>query len=201
MFPAGHARHYVQEMTDIDDLSATLPIDQMASQLGEDPDAVRRAVDVALPALFGGLHANAADPAGATSLIEALGQHHNDVATAPVNVDDVDQAEGQKIASHIFGAQEEQVVQQLGATAGGSGLVAKVLPLLAPIVLSYLAKQMGARGGSAAGAGVLGTVLSSILSGAAQGSGGSTSGAGAPGGLGGILGGVLGGLLGGGRKA
>ncbi|UUZ60033.1 DUF937 domain-containing protein [Nocardioides sp. B-3] len=93
-------------MADINELLSTLPIDQIASQLGEDPDEVRRAVDVALPALLGGLEANAADPGGEASLAEAVAQHDNDVATPPVDVNDVDVAEGQKIAAHIFGANQ-----------------------------------------------------------------------------------------------
>ena len=187
-------------MTDLEELRASLPIDQIASRLGEDPDAVRRAVDVALPALLGGLHANAEDPGGEASLAQALGQHHEDVATPPIDLGDVDPADGEQITRHIFGAQQDQVVQQLGATGVGSNLVQKLLPLLAPIVLSYFAKQMGAKGG-ALGGGVLGTVLSSILSGAAQGAGGSSRSSGSSGGVGDIFGDVLGGLLGGGRKA
>ena len=42
-------------MADISELASSLPIDQIAARLGEDPDAVRRAVDVGLPALVGGL--------------------------------------------------------------------------------------------------------------------------------------------------
>lgn len=186
--------------SDLDELRGSLPIDQIAARLGEDPDAVRRAVDVALPALLGGLHANAQDPGGEASLAQALGQHDAQVATPPVDLADVDEQDGQRITAHIFGAQQEQVVQQLGATGAGSGLVQKLLPILAPIVLSYLAKQMGAKGGAAAGGGVLGSILSSVLSGAAQGAGGSSR-SGTSGGLGGLLGDVLGGLLGGGRKA
>jgi hypothetical protein len=190
-------------MADINELRASLPIDQIAARLGEDPDAVRQAVDVALPALLGGLRANADDPGGEASLVEALDQHDAQVATPPVDLADVDEQDGQRITAHIFGAQQDQVVQQLGATGAGSGLVQKLLPILAPIVLSYLAKQMGAKGGAAAGGGVLGSILSSILAGAAQGTGGpsgSSGSSGSSGGLGGILGDLLGGLLGGGRK-
>ncbi len=183
-------------MADINELLATLPIDQIAAQLGEDPDDVRRAVDVAVPALLGGLEANAADPGGEASLSEAVAQHDNDVATPPVDVNDVDVADGQKIAAHIFGANQDQVVSQLGSTGVSSGLVQKLLPILAPIVLSYLAKQMGGKSG-AAGGGVLGSILSSILGGAASGAG-TPSAAGK--GAGSILGDLLGGLLGGGRK-
>ena len=186
-------------MADLDDLRTSLPIDQIAAQLGEDPDDVRRAVDVALPALLGGLQANAQDPGGEASLAEALGQHDAQVATPPVDLADVDEQDGQRITAHIFGAQQHQVVQKLGSTGADSALVQKLLPILAPIVLSYLAKQVGAKGG-AAGGGVLGTILSTILAGAAQGSGGTSRPSSDSGGLGGVLGDLLGGLLGGGRK-
>ncbi|GAB6938049.1 DUF937 domain-containing protein [Isoptericola variabilis] len=59
----------------IDDLLAELPIDQVAGQLGDDAEQARRAVGGALPALFGGLKANANDPADAASLAGALSQH------------------------------------------------------------------------------------------------------------------------------
>ncbi|MDR7255320.1 hypothetical protein J2X46_004322 [Nocardioides sp. BE266] len=187
-------------MADLDELRASLPIDQIAARLGEDPDAVRQAVDVALPALLGGLQANAADPGGEASLTEALGQHDPAVATEPIDLADVDPADGERITAHIFGGQHDQVVHQLGSTGASSSLVQKLLPLLAPIVLSYVAKQMGAKGG-AVGGGVLGSILGSILSGAAQGAGGSSRSSSASGSLGGVLGDLLGGLLGGGRKS
>lgn len=183
-------------MADINELLSTLPIDQIATQLGEKPEDVRRAAGVALPALLGGLEANAADPGGEASLTEALAQHDNDVASEPIDVNDVDVADGQKITAHIFGANQDQVVNQLGSTGADSGLVAKLLPLLAPIVLSYLAKQVGGKSG-ALGGGVLGTILSSVLGGAASGAG-TPSSAGTS--AGSIIGDLLGGLLGGGRK-
>jgi len=119
--------------------------------------------------------ANAEDPAGAASPTEALGQHVDDAA------------DGEKIVHHVFGDNEGAVVNQLGG-----GLVAKVLPLLAPVVMGFLAKSVlgkGGGGGDAARArpGGLGDVLGGLL------------GAGKGGGLGG-LGDVLGGLLGAGRK-
>lgn len=182
-------------MSAVDEIAANVPIDQLAAALGEDPAAVEQAVYAALPALLGGLEANAQDPAGEASLADALSQHDNGLAFAPVDLSQIDLNDGARITSHIFGANEDQVINQLGGVGGGSGLVAKLLPLLAPIVLSYLAKQMGQGGG--AGGGVLGSILGSILSGAAGAAGGSGGSGG--GGLGG-LDDLLGGLLGGGTK-
>lgn len=188
----------------LQDILGNLDVARLAQQVGADPAEVQQAAATVLPALLGGLHANAQDPAGEASLAQALTQHQNDLASGTIDTTQVDPVEGQKVAAHIFGSQQDQVVQQLGATGGvSSGLVAKLMPLLAPIVMSYLAKRVtGSTGGAIGGAiggGVLGGVLSQVLQGAAQGAGGSSSGGSNP--MGGILGDVLGGLLGHGTKA
>ncbi|RNL63284.1 DUF937 domain-containing protein [Nocardioides marmoriginsengisoli] len=181
-------------MSAVDDILADLPVDDLAQQLGTDPASLQSAAAAALPALLGGLEANAQDPAGAASLAEALGQHDG-----PVDALNVDAADGAKIVQHIFGGNQDQVVSQLGALDGHpNDLVKKVIPLLAPLVLAYLAKQVGGKGGAVGGAlggGILGTVLGEVLKGAGQGSatsGGKSAGS--------IISDVLGGLLGGGRK-
>lgn len=189
-------------MSAVDEILADLPIDALAQQLGTDPASLRSAAAAALPALLGGLEANAAEPAGAASLAEALQQH-----TAPVDATQVDTADGAKITQHIFGDNTDQVIHQLGGLDGhADDLVKKLVPVLAPIVLSFLAKRVlgqgtetagsGSGSGSGTGAGaVLGTVLGEVLKGAGQGSatrGGTDAGS--------IIGDVLGGLLGGGRR-
>lgn len=181
---------------ELGDLLASLPIDQLAAQVGEQPDDVRQAAEAALPALVGGLQANALG-GGLDSLLGALDQH-----TADVDPTSIDTADGNKAVSHIFGAQRDDVVQQLSGTSGvSSSLIQKLLPLLAPLVLGWLAKQVAGKSGaavpSAAGGGILGSILEQVLTGAAQGSGSAKL---SGGGLGSILGDVLGGLLGGGRR-
>jgi hypothetical protein len=187
----------------IQEILGNLDVNKLAQQVGADPAEVRQATAAVLPALFGGVHANAQDPAGEASLAEALTQHQNDLASGTIDPTEVDPAEGQKVAAHIFGSQQDQVVHQLGSTGLSSGLVGKLMPLLAPIVMSYLAKQVtGSTGGAIGGAlggGVLGGVLSQVLQGASQGAGGTSSGGSNP--VGGILGDVLGGLLGHGTRA
>ena len=51
-------------MSNIDDLMSQIPISDLASQLGMSEEETTKAVRSALPALLGGLQANAADPAG-----------------------------------------------------------------------------------------------------------------------------------------
>jgi hypothetical protein len=181
----------------VQEILGNLDIATLAQQVGADPGDVEAAAAKVLPALLGGVQANAQDPGGEASLAAALGQHQDDLATGTIDTTQVDPVDGQKVAAHIFGSQQDQVVQQLGATGVSTGLVEKLLPLLAPIVMSYLAKKVTGSGGGALAGGVLGGVLSQVLGGgASQASGGSSSNP-----MGDILGDVLGGLLGHGTKA
>ena len=144
-------------MGSYDEILDQVPVDQLAGQLGVGSDEVRRAAESALPALLGGLHANASDPAAADSLMAALSDHQ-----APVTgLDDVDEQDGRAIVGNIFGDNTDQVVSQLGGLGGSSGgIVQKLLPILAPIVLSWLAGKVGQGGGLGGGpGGGLGSVL------------------------------------------
>lgn len=185
---------------DIDDLLSRLPIDQIAASLGVDEKTAEQATRQALPALIGGMQANAQDPDGARSLAGAIDNHDETLVKGGVNLDDVDTDDGEKIVSNVFGGNRDQVVNQLAgfnSEGGGSGLISKLLPMLAPIVLSYLAGQL--KGGDKAAApsqqAQSGGGLADILGGLLGGGGGGGQG----GGLGG-LGDLLGGLLGGGKR-
>jgi len=195
-------------MSAVDDIVAQLPMSALAERVGGDAQGTEVAVRQILPALLGGLHANAQDPAGASSLAGALGQHSPDLVEGGVNLDHVDAEEGSKIVGNIFGGRSEQVAETLGGSLGGdTGLVQRLLPLLAPVVLSYLASRVGGQGGAAPGADGLGGVLGGLLGGG-QGAGagglgdvlGGLVGGTTRGGESGGLGDVLGGLLGGGRR-
>jgi hypothetical protein len=172
-------------------------MDQVARQLGVDEQTAERATRQALPALLAGMHANAEDPAGAASLASAVGQHDDALLDGGVNLEQIDTNDGDKIVGNVFGDNRDQVVNRLGGLGnlGGSGgdmrdLVAKLLPILAPIVMSYLAKRFLKGGGGAPGSssgGGLGDLLGGLLGGSGQGGQGG-------------LGDLLGGLLGGGRR-
>lgn len=194
-------------MSAVDEILSSVDLDQLAQQVGADRAEVEQAARTTLPALLGGLQANAADPSGAQSLTEALGQHDGSLVEGGVDLAQVDPNDGERIAQHIFGDNREQVVNQLGGVGGtaSKGIVAKLLPILAPIVLSWLAgKVLGGGGGagqpgqstgsSGAPGGGLGDVLGQVLGGATKGSqsGGVDTGS--------IISDVLGGLLGGGRR-
>ena len=180
-------------MSEIEQIVSQVPMDQVAAALGVDRSEAEQATRAAIPALLGGMQANAQDPAGAASLAGALQQHDGTALGAPV--DQIDTHDGQKIVQNVFGDQTNDVVARLGGAAPGasSGVVSKLLPILAPIVMAYLAKRLqgGAAGAATGGSGGgLSDILGSVLGGAA---GGPTGGAASQGGLGDILGQVLGG--------
>lgn len=194
-------------MTDISELLALIPVDQIAEQLGVDTPTAQAGITAALPALLGGLDANAADPAGAASLVSALESKAGSLPDT-VNVADIDTADGEKIVRNVFGENTDQVISTLGAAPGaqGSGLLKQLLPILAPIVLGWLAKKYlggqqagGAAAGGAAGGGGLADILGGLLGG--LGGGAAAPQAQAPASGGGGLGDILGGLLGGGSSS
>lgn len=210
-FSERHPHRHLSErraMSDVDDLLGQLPFDQIADQLGVTPEQARAASAQALPALLGGLAANADDEAGAASIGEALGQHAPLRGTADLG--QVDTADGAKIVGHVFGDNADAVVDRLAGTQQAAGLspdlTRKLLSILAPIVLSYLAGKLAGKLGGSAG-GILQEILKGTLGGSSGGSstggsstGGGSSGGGKGGGAGDILGDLLGGLLGGGRR-
>ena len=191
-------------MTELHDILRQIPVEQIAGMLGTDRQTAQAAVEAAVPTLLAGMQNNAQASDGAASLESALGQHQDGLLEGGVDVSQVDTADGEKIVSHVFGGQQDQVASQLAGTSqlGGVGgdLIKKLLPILAPIVMSYLAnKVLGGRGqssgagGSGAAGGAGGIDLGGIL-------GGILGGAGGAGGMGG-LGDLLGGLLGGGQPS
>ncbi|HQV56642.1 MAG TPA: DUF937 domain-containing protein [Ilumatobacteraceae bacterium] len=161
-------------MTGINDLINQLPLDKLSELLGVDPATAGSAASAAVPALVQGMQANARDPRGAASLAEALRQHATRGPATPTAdaLANVDTADGEKIVNHVFGDNKEQVINQLGGIGGGSSLITKLLPMLAPLVMGFLAKQFTAKksapasasggntaglpsGGAAAGGGLL----------------------------------------------
>ena len=188
----------------VEEILGQLPIDQIAAQLGVDPANVAQAAAAAIPSLIGGLQHNA-DQGNEPAIAGALLAHSSSTLfdSGSVDLNRVDTADGAKIVQHIFGDQSTQLAHAIGQKTGASGgLVNQLLPILAPIVLAYLAKKltMSPHGGGLGG-GILGTVLGGVL-------GGETGQQPASGGgmLGSILGGILSGgglgsILGGGQTA
>jgi hypothetical protein len=172
-------------MSGLEDLLAQIPTSEIASKIGADEGEVNKAIQLLVPVLVGGLHENAQDPEHA-SKIESAADSHAGLLDGGVSVDQVDQQEGQQAIARIFGGNDvSQVANALAGGGGGnSALLKQLLPILAPIVLAYVGKQLTGKSGAPAGAGgggALNDVLGSILGGM----GGNKS-------LGTVLGNVLG---------
>lgn len=175
-------------MAGLDDILKMLPIDQIAAKLGVDTATAQAAVEQGGGAILSGLQKNAESPEGASAIEAALGKHAGDGGT--VDVDAVDTADGEKILSHVFGGQEQQVAKSLTEAPQTAGIdFGALLPMLAPVVMGMLAKNQSGGGASApAAGGGIGDLIGGFLGGGAQqgGSGGGFD-------IGGLLGGLLGG--------
>ncbi|MBT2475119.1 DUF937 domain-containing protein [Microbacterium sp. ISL-103] len=195
----------------LDDILKQVPIDDIAAKLGVSPDVAKAGVEQGGAVLLGGLAKNASTSEGSSAIENALKRHQG--TTGAAKVDDIDQADGGKIVSHILGDDEKKVTQKLTESPQTAGIdFGKLLPILAPIVMGLIAnatKDKTAKSEAAeapSGGGGIGDVIGGLLG------GGKSSGGGGIGDvLGGLLGGgkssggggigdLLGGLLGGGKK-
>lgn len=159
-------------MNAVQEILSSIPVEQLASQVGSDPQTVQRLSAQLIPALIGGMSANADDPAGERSLATALNQHASSgLLSGNVDLDNVDTQDGEAIVHNVFGDNTNQVTQNLGqqVAGGNSELVQKLLKVLAPIVLAYLANRFleGRTGGADQGGsgGILGDILDGLTGG------------------------------------
>src|SRR6476469_10883784 len=175
-----------------DELFAQIPVQDIASKVGADEGEVNNAIRTLVPALVGGLAQNVqSDDIDSSKLESAVAaQGASGLLDGGVNVDQVDEKQGDNLVAHLFGGNDSNAVASaLAGTGAGSGdLIKKLLPILAPIVLAYIGKQFskGAGAGAApgqpqtqaqsAGGGGLGDILGSILGGAGGGGGGAGGG-------------------------
>jgi len=170
---------------------------QVSQQFGLSESQTQGALKALLPAISGGLKRNAAEPQGLEALLGALDKGNHDEyldrperLAEPSTVDD-----GNAILGHLLGSKEmsRQVASQASARTGvDTGILKKMLPVVAAMAMGSLSKQskepsvaeamVGALmgGGNTGGGGMLGQLL---------GGGGQSGG----GGLGALLGAALGG--------
>jgi hypothetical protein len=204
-------------MAGLDELFAQIPVADIASKIGADQGEVNNAIKTLVPALVGGLAENVQSNEIDSSKLESAvaEQGASGLLDGGVDVDQVDERQGDNLVASLFGGNDSNAVASAlaGTGAGDGGLIKKLLPILAPIVLAYIGKQLTGSSASApaqpqaqaqsAGGGGLGDILGSILGGAAGGGGGGNNPLGSI--LGSVMGGggnnaigeILGGLLGG----
>ena len=192
-------------MAGLDDLYAQIPTTDIANKLGADEGEVASAIHTLVPVLLGGLQHNSEDPEHASKIESAASSHAaSGLLDAGGGVDKVDESDGHQAVASLFGGNDtDQVAAALAqGGVGNSQLIKQLLPVVLPIVLAYIGKQLTSGGAAAtpqkqeASGGGLGDVLGSILGGGGDKSLGGILGS-VLGSKGGGLGDILGGLLGG----
>ena len=122
-------------------------IDQIARTIGADRQQTQTAIGAALPALLTGLNRNTNSTEGAQNLANVLEKDHDGSL-----LDNLGgflsgqmsgrQTDGGGILGHVLGGQRPQVEQGVAQASGlDMGQIAKLLPLLAPIVMAALGRQ------------------------------------------------------------
>jgi hypothetical protein len=153
-----------------DELFALLqgaPLERIADQIGASHDQASGAVGAALPLLLGALGRKAAQPQGAQALLSALQRDHGE-STGPdlggllgallggvaMGAPAGRASDGAAILGHIFGDARHQLEGGLSRATGlGGEQVGRLLQLLAPIVMSFLAQRVSGSGLDASGLG------------------------------------------------
>ena len=191
-------------MADLSSLLKEIPIADIAKQVGVDESVAEAAVHQIVPGLVAGLAANAEDPKGAASLTKALSHDRGGVKK---KVSDVDVEDGKKIVKNVYGDKQDAVTAKLAASAtkaSGAGdvtqdIIKQIIPIVAPIVLAWLAEQFlgGKKEETSAkeeesSSGGLGDLLGGLLGGGSSSSSSNSTSD--------VIGDLLGGLLGGGKK-
>jgi hypothetical protein len=171
-------------------------VGQISEHIGAEPEQTVSAANGIFATLLGGLANNASSEGGLSALGSALDRDHD--GSMVDNLMDMvggmlqgsqsgNATNGMGILGHILGGQQEPVAQQISQSSGlNMSQVMKLMPILAPIVMSVLGKARN-QGGLDLGS------LANILMGSAQN-------ASQQGGMGDLLGSVLGSVLGGGQQ-
>ena len=132
----------------------------ISQTIGADESTTSTAIQAALPMLIGAMARNASSEGGASALAGALDRDHDgsvlDDIAGFVMGGGAQQSNGAGILGHIFGGNQPAVEQGLSQASGVTmSTIAKLLPLLAPIVMGYLGRQKQQQGmdaGALAGA-------------------------------------------------
>lgn len=127
---------------------------QLSNQLGVDERTTRQAVPAAVAALTGALARNASQPQGAFQLDNALSRDHDGSILDNLGgfLGGGNTSPGFSILRHVLGARQPVAEQNVGRVAGiDPATAARLLALLAPIVMAALARRKQQQGVDAQG--------------------------------------------------
>ena len=135
-------------------------LESMSRQIGADEGATAKAISAALPILLGALDRNTDHPSGAEALFNALQKDHDGSILDDLSgfLGSASFDDGNDILGHVLGGKRSSVENGLSRASGlDLGSVAKLLPMLAPIVMGAVGQLQRQHNLDAAG-------LSSALS-------------------------------------
>ncbi|BBA32543.1 uncharacterized protein sS8_0578 [Methylocaldum marinum] len=165
------------QITDI--LAQVGGLQSIARELGVSETEVADGAAALVPAILGGFKKHVqSQPSGLEGLGGLLGQLGGGnlldevLAPEPTNV-----SHGNDVLGRIFGSKDvSRAVAQNAASQSGldSGLLKKMLPMVAMLVTGYLDKQRGGATQASEAAGGLSGLVRNLLSGRSTGSGGAT---------------------------
>ena len=166
------------QITDI--LDQVGGIQSMARELGISESEAARGAEALAPAILGGLKKQAqSQPSGLEGLGGLLGQlGGGSLLDNVLSPEPTDVSRGNDVLGELFGSRDvsRAVAQNAAAQSGlDTGVLKKMLPMLAMLVAGYMAKQPG-QGMPGQGSGGLGGLLGGLLGG--QGAGRQATGGG-----------------------
>lgn len=139
------------------ELMSDSSVKRVARAAGVNEKQAENVMGNAIPLLVQAMSDNAGTKIGAESLYEALGQHSNGLSAAE-QLDGADLEDGDRIIGKILGDNKQGVTEALAKQAGVTkGNSAKILALLAPVILSLISTETNTNNTSSGG-------LSSLLS-------------------------------------
>jgi len=131
---------------------------QLSQHIGANEQQTQSAALAALPALLGAMKRNASTPEGASALSNALRNDHDGGILDNLgsflggSFPNQRAANGAGTLGHILGGQQETVQQGVSEASGlDLSQIAKLLPLLAPIVMGALGRQQRQQNADAGG--------------------------------------------------
>lgn len=136
---------------------------KLAGLVGGSQEDTGKAVAAALPMLLGSIAGNADQPQGVNALAGALSSGHDgsilDMLGPLLSGGYASRAlgsDGSRILGHLLGDQQGSAESSIAQFAGvDSGLVSKLLPMIAPIVMGFIGKKMTSGGLDVGGLGSL----------------------------------------------
>jgi hypothetical protein len=143
-------------------------VKKIAESLGIDETQAQSGIASLVPALAGGLKRETASEGGLQSLLGALqsGNHQRYLDDPDSLAQGETVAEGNGILGHLFGSKEvsRQVAAKASESSGvDTGILKKMLPLVATMVMGSMSKQASQSGAASAGSSGIMGALSGML--------------------------------------